>query len=328
MHEQRPEEHAGRRIVADHEPLELLEKCAAASRERRSGRPRLRARGRTDVPHAFGRRGVSREEAGTVGIVPGQRLLTLEGVKEGRQGRGVPARAGREGDAALIGVALLVTAVGRQDHPRRQLARAADDTAERRAHRAEYPRRNPEEQRERRRGAGPARGVPLQHVSHLVTEDSGQLVLAVEEGDQSARDVNVASGERERVRLDVVGHVEPPGHVGALRDLRHPAGDLPHIAHELGIAEQADRPLDLLRGLCPELALLAGRDRRAATREDGQGRDETAAESPACESDWCGVDGRVLPVVKPVVVVDWHSTAGGTRRGRPRSIRPENDMEE
>ncbi len=98
MREQRPEEHAGRRIVADHETFELSQKRAPASRDRRGGRARLRARGRTNVAHALGRGGMSREEAGTLGVLAGQRLLTLERVKKGGQARpdpsprGLPAR--------------------------------------------------------------------------------------------------------------------------------------------------------------------------------------------------------------------------------------------
>jgi hypothetical protein len=91
--------------------------------------------------------------------------------------------------------------------------------------------------------------------------------------------------------LDVVRHVEFPGHVGANRAAR--PGHLPDVADELWIADEPDRALDLFGGLFPELALLAGRDGRAATTQNGQRRDESAAEFAACEP--CGsIDERFL----------------------------------
>jgi hypothetical protein len=227
-----------------------------------------------------------REKAWTVGVVSAQRLLAFERVKKRGEGRRIPARVGRQGDAALIGVTLLVAAVRCQDESRRELSRAADDAAERGADHAEDSRRNPEQQREWRRGAGPAGGVPLQHVRHLVPEHASELVLAVEERQQPARDVDVAAGKREGVRLGVVGHVELPRDVAALRRLRDPAGHLPNIAHEIRVADEANRPLDLFSALLAELALFAGRDGGATAREHGKGRDEPAAEPPACDFDW------------------------------------------
>jgi hypothetical protein len=136
--------------------------------------------------------------------------------------------------------------------------------------------------------------VALQHVRHLVAEHAGQLVLAVEERDQPACDVDVPAGKRERVRLDVVRHVELPGHVGALRRRCDPAGHLADVADELWIADEPDRALDLFGSLFPELALLAGRDGRAATTQNGQRRDESAAEFAACEPCGCSTDERFL----------------------------------
>src|SRR5262249_4539886 len=51
-------------------------------------------------------------------------------------------------------------------------------------------------------------------------------------------------------------------------------------ADDLRVVDEADGPLDLLGALLTELALLGGRDRRAAA-ENRQGRDDAAAELTA-----------------------------------------------
>src|SRR6185503_10424124 len=96
-----------------------------------------------------------------------------------RQPGRIPAGLRGQLDADLIRLALLVTAVRRQHEPARQLADAAEDAAERRAHDAHDGARHTEEDRERRRGLDLAYRMASHHVTDLVAHDAGQLVLAV-----------------------------------------------------------------------------------------------------------------------------------------------------
>ena len=73
-----------------------------------------------------------------------------------------------------------------------------------------------------------ARCVPVRNVADFVAEYAGELVLAVDEGEQPARDVDRAAWERERVGFFHVDHMEAVVHArwsvarDSLAHRRHP----------------------------------------------------------------------------------------------------------
>jgi hypothetical protein len=77
--------------------------------------------------------------------------------------------------------------------------------------------RHPEHDRERRRSGGLADRVPRGHVSDLVADHAGQLVLAARQGQQAARHEDRPAGQCEGVRLLEIDHVKAVGHVLARR---------------------------------------------------------------------------------------------------------------
>ena len=186
-----------------------------------------RAGGSLDAADALGRRGVRREEARAIGILAGQLLLALERPEKGGQrGRAHSRRA--------------PPARCRADRPRapdRDCTRPAphstpsrpvppDDAAQRRTHRAQDGRRNPEDHREGRGRADPARGVTLQHVRHLVADQPRPARPRCSAAPAAPASRRPSRRERERIGVRIVRHVESPGDVGTLRRVRQSAAHL------------------------------------------------------------------------------------------------------
>jgi hypothetical protein len=73
-------------------------------------------------------------------------------------------------------------------------------------------------------------------VADLVSHHCGKLRLVAEERQDSARDVDVAAGQRERVHGRLVDHREGPRQIRTVRRAHQPLADTFHVALQLRIA--------------------------------------------------------------------------------------------
>ncbi|HVX39540.1 MAG TPA: hypothetical protein VHB25_08205 [Gemmatimonadaceae bacterium] len=103
-------------------------------------------------------------------------------------------------------------------------------------------------------------GVAQHHVADLVRHDRRQLVHAIRPFHDTAVDVHEAAGERERVEVVRVHHVEVPVEVGARRDVRDRIAQDVQVAIDVGILDDRQLLVDLLRLLRADLHFLLLRD--------------------------------------------------------------------
>src|SRR6185436_9370065 len=127
------------------------------------------------------------------------------------------------------------------------------------------------------------RRVPRGDVADLMAEDAGELRLVVQEGEDSARYIDVAAGKRECVDGGDVGDGEVPRQARAFGRLRELHADGRHVllqravvvrAHflpDLDVVLLAERDL-LLLAHEGELALARRGVRRAGTSETQRGQ--------------------------------------------------------
>jgi hypothetical protein len=107
-------------------------------------------------------------------------------------------------------------------------------------------------------------------VCDLVPQHTGELVLLVEECQQSPGHVDVTARECEGVGVGGVGDVEVVGEVLPRRVGRQSLSDVLHPAQELGIRHEPHARLDLARLLDPDLDLaLVGDQHHLGAPRDG-----------------------------------------------------------
>jgi hypothetical protein len=83
------------------------------------------------------------------------------------------------------------------------------------------------------------------HVPDLVADDAGQLVLVVGQREEPARDVDVAAGQREGVRLLHVDDLEAVRQITPGRDGGEPLAHRANVGHQGRIVVQAHLGGDL-----------------------------------------------------------------------------------
>ena len=93
-------------------------------------------------------------------------------------------------------------------------------------------------------------------MSNLVSERPGELIELVSALDQSAIDVDVAAGKRERVHLIGVDHIKMPVEIGPARRARDPRSELLHVGTYLRVGNDGQPGVDLLGVLAPDRDLL------------------------------------------------------------------------
>src|SRR6185436_11055277 len=190
-----------------------------------------------------------------------------------RNARGIPARARRVADAEAVRLRFVVSTVFQQEQPQPRAAGLRDGRSaggeDRRADQADLRERGLRVLRRR---------VPRGDVPDLMAEDTGQLRLVVQEGEDSARYIDVAAGKRERVDGRDVRDGEMPGQArtfGRLRELHADGRHVllqravvvrTHFLPDLDVVLLSERDL-LLLAHEGELALARRGVRRAGTGE-------------------------------------------------------------
>ena len=271
MQEPPIDEHPVGGVWSNHEAVEAGEEGGACGRDRRAGAARHPGGSPPGVDDALRDRGVCREEAATRRIAPRELGGARERLERGGQAGRVPARVRGELHAEPIGLTLLLLAVRRQHDASGKRACSGDDPAEIRAHDAERGRRHAEQQRERSRGRRAAHVVVGDDVADLMSRHSDQLVLAVQEGEESAAHVDVATGQGKGVELVVVEKAEGP--VAVLRGgaADQPCAHVADVAGEAGILDQSCRALDFAGRLTAQRTLALAGHHAAAGRRTGAG---------------------------------------------------------
>ena len=194
-----------------------------------------------------------------------ERLVPLQRLKDEGQPLGIVAGSGDKIDTQIIRLALLTPTVRRHEGFGRHLAQPRDPFAD--AGRDD-PRRNPGDPRddpERRCGDGHVRAphrVAGGHVDDLMTQDTGQLVLGIRQGQQPARDVDVPVGKGKGVRLRLVDDLKGVGDVLSGGLFGDPTPHRLHVGQERRIGDEPHARFDLAGLLGAQLALLLCRDHR------------------------------------------------------------------
>ena len=326
------------RVRAHEQTLELDEEGLWILRDRRVWRHAQPLRPLAAARDALGGDGVGIEPTRQTLRSGEPDFLALQRAKELRHGGGVVPGIGGQRLAHLIGLTLLIAPV-RRDQPRTEgLAQLADGLT-----------RIAAEQHGRTDGGrdGAHAGYHLarialcrmasDHVTDLVAHDIGDLVLGVRNGEQAARDVDPAPGQREGIRLGHVGNGEVVLRRGwghpldqALFDVAHqPLADGVDVGDKLRIVHHSDLRRNLLRLLGAERAFaLGGHEAQLALSRDRGGR-AGGADRDEAEPDQCGLkaqsshSGRITMSVRSVgpsrVPKAGYSRLRGARqaRGKP-----------
>ena len=123
--------------------------------------------------------------------------------------------------------------------------------------------------------------MTLGDVGHLVPQHTGEFVLAIDQREQSARDVKSTARNREGVRLRLIDNLKTELPSRIVHFLRQPLSDIPHERLSRRGGTQTDL---LLNNLChlgalldvavgrrrEQLAVRSGRD--CPERKDGKGK--------------------------------------------------------
>ena len=196
--------------------VNLLKEPVAVAR-RAPGRV-FHARRLDRLTYAFRRGRMGCEEihpvrvVGPAGDARLQLRLRLQRGEEIRLRGGVVTRAGEVAHAELVALELLIAGIGGDDALADRIAKLVD-----RLHRLRRGAKHRSADRSRKnadlRNPGcllTAGGMRRSHMANLMPNDSGQFRFRVRQSDQTARDIDIAAGQREGVDHRTVQHGERP----------------------------------------------------------------------------------------------------------------------
>ena len=155
-----------------------------------------------------------------------------------------------------------------------------------------------------------ARRMPGGDVPDLMAHHTGKLRLGVQVGEDAARDIDEATGEREGVDHGIVDHAKRPRQIGTLRAGREPRAKLLDVALEPRIPVDPDRRGDLLVVVAPQRDLLRLTDEhqlpRAGGGIDGAARGESGERGQPGEMSHSGKIPlyELPPALRPVLWCD------------------------